>query len=110
MFKEICFRISRAILIFLSFFKKIDSDFLFVHIRNGDFANFDFFRDNFVHNKNIWEEAIVSVCLKEKIKNIEILNNSDEFLKNISYFLKFAYKLIGNNINRDFKVSNIIFR
>ena len=68
--------------------KKIESDFLFVHIRHGDFDKFDFFRDNFVHNKNIWEEAIVSVCLKEKIKNIVLFTDDypvKELLSNLSY-------------------------
>ena len=72
---------------------------------------------------NLWEydfdtDVSFLIKLKEKIKNIEILNNSDEFLKNISYelidkfkywyqfFKKFNVKI--HNDSKDFNQDGIV--
>lgn len=54
---------------------KKDFSFLFVHIRNGDFAKFDYFKDNFVYKENIWINAINAVCQKENLQNVVLFTD-----------------------------------
>lgn len=54
---------------------KKDFSFLFVHIRNGDFAKFDYFKDNFVYKEDVWINSINAVCQNENLQNVVLFTD-----------------------------------
>ena len=56
-------------------FNKNNFSFLFIHIRNGDFAKFDYFKDNFVYKESIWVNAINAVCKEQNLQNVVLFTD-----------------------------------
>ena len=60
----------------LKFEKKIEGDYLFVHMRRSDFLEIAEFRElNF--SDEVWLKSIIKVCKIESIKNVVIFSDSN---------------------------------